>query len=89
MRIEKAMTKIANDISITTVTEIHQINLNGQKIVGTHDQLEEVCLALEEFLYEEPSYDELNETILDLHIENEKLQKENQRLEKLNFIAGV
>lgn len=86
---EKTMKRIANDISITKVTEIHELNLNGQKIIGTHDQLEELCLALEEFLYEEPSYDELNDTILNLHIANEKLKRENKRLEKLNFIAGV
>lgn len=56
--------------------ELHSVNFNGQVIVGRFEELEELCLALEEYLYDSPTYEELNEKVDDLRWENTKLKEE-------------
>lgn len=65
-----------NKIKIEKIEKMHRIEINGQAIVGTYEELEELCLALEEYLYDEPTYEELSREVLDLKLENEKLERE-------------
>lgn len=62
------------------ISEIHKIEFKGQIITGTYAELEELCLALEEYLYDEPSYAELEEKAITLAFEKEKLEKELEYL---------
>lgn len=77
-----------NEIKINKVTEIHEINFSGQKLIGTHDQLEELCLALEEYLYDEPTYEELDGMCRDLKSKYEELKDKYESLDD-NFEERV
>ncbi|WP_352420768.1 hypothetical protein [Proteiniborus sp.] len=57
------------------INEVHRIDFNGQIIISTSEELEELCLALEEHLYDDPNYDELSKKVTDLEIEIESLQQ--------------
>lgn len=63
------------NVEIKKLSEIHMINFEGTILLGTHEQLEELCLALEEYLYDGPTYDELNKISTELHKEILELKK--------------
>lgn len=65
------------------INEIIRIEFNGQVITGTYAELEELCLALEEFLYDDPSYNELSEKVTALEHENIGLRQ------SLEYYRGV
>ena len=58
-----------------------EINIDGRTLHPTEDQAEKLCISLEQMLFDEPTYDELSNRVMDLKIENEKLKEE---LENLN-----
>ncbi|SJZ38313.1 hypothetical protein [Garciella nitratireducens] len=71
-------------IDVSRITSILKIKVDGQKsIILTEDQAEELCIKLEQMLFDEPTYDQLNDLVMDLKIENEKLKEE---LENLNVL---
>ena len=70
-------------IDVSKVTSVLKISVNEQTIILTEDQAEELCIKLEQMLFDEPTYDQLNDLVMDLKIENEKLKEE---LENLNVL---
>lgn len=74
-----------NQIQVEKIAEIHRIDFKGQVIVGTYEDLEELCITLEDHLFDEPTYDELNVRIIDLEYKNEKLEKELRFLKNISF----
>lgn len=72
-------------VQIEKIAEIHRIDFNGQVIIGTHEDLEELCLALEEHIYDEPTYDELNDRVINLEHKNEKLEEELRFLRSISI----
>ncbi|NMA70076.1 MAG: hypothetical protein GX958_11780 [Desulfitobacterium sp.] len=42
-------------INIFKLGETYCIQFNETQIVGTHEEIEELCLALEEYLYDRPT----------------------------------
>lgn len=56
--------------------KVYCVQFKGTQIVGSHDEIEELCLGLEEFLYDEPTYSELQEEVLSLRCRIEDLESE-------------
>lgn len=63
-----------NKIEIEKTLELYKLTFNGQHIFGTPEEFEELCLALEEFCYDEPTYKELEDRTFSLKNEVEKLE---------------
>lgn len=63
-------------INIFKLAEIYCIQFNGIQIIGTHEEIEELCLALEEYLYDEPTYNKLQDEVLSLRCRIEDLESE-------------
>jgi len=70
-------------IDVSKVTSVLKISINEQTIILTEDQAEKLCISLEQMLFDEPTYDELSNRVMDLKIENEKLKEE---LESFNVL---
>ena len=70
-------------IDVSKVTSVLKISVNEQTIILTEDQAEKLCISLEQMLFDEPTYDELSNRVMDLKIENEKLKEE---LESFNVL---
>nr|DAM13521.1 MAG TPA: Herpesvirus BLRF2 protein [Caudoviricetes sp.] len=70
-------------IDVSKVTSVLKISVNEQTIILTEDQAEKLCINLEQMLFDEPTYDELSNRVMDLKIENEKLKEE---LESFNVL---
>ena len=70
-------------IDVSKVTSVLKISINEQTIILTEDKAEKLCINLEQMLFDEPTYDELSNRVMDLKIENEKLKEE---LESFNVL---
>ena len=70
-------------INVSKVTSVLKISINEQTIILTEDKAEKLCINLEQMLFDEPTYDELSNRVMDLKIENEKLKEE---LESFNVL---
>ena len=70
-------------IDVSRTTSVLKISVNEQTIILTEDQAEKLCISLEQMLFDEPTYDELSNRVMDLKIENEKLKEE---LESFNVL---
>ena len=70
-------------IDVSKVTSVLKISVNEQTIILTEDKAEKLCINLEQMLFDEPTYDELSNRVMDLKIENEKLKEE---LESFNVL---
>lgn len=51
--IKEEVLKLKTLVEIKKLMELHYIDFNGQKIIGIFEQLEELFLALDEYLYDE------------------------------------
>ena len=67
-------------IDVQKITSVLKLNINGQKVILTEEQAEELCLNLEQMLFDEPTYDQLNQRVMDLEIENERLKNQYESL---------
>lgn len=67
-------------IDVQKITSVLKIVINGRDNFLTEDQAEELCTVLEQMLYDEPTYVELSNRVMDLEIENERLKDQIQDL---------
>ena len=84
-------TKVKQDqIKIEQDLELHKVTLGSQCIFGTREELEELCLALEDFCYDEPTYKELEDRTFSLRNEIEELKnKLEQEKSKVRYLPHL
>lgn len=75
-----------NKIEIEKTLELYKLTFNGQHIFGTPEEFEELCLALEEFCYDEPTYKELEDRTLTLRNKVEKLEDELEQYKERELL---
>ena len=75
-----------NKIEIEKTLELYKLTFNGQHIFGTPEEFEELCLALEEFCYDEPTYKELEDRTFTLRNKVEKLEDELEQYKERELL---
>ncbi len=73
-------------IEIEKTLELYKLTFNGQHIFGTPEEFEELCLALEKFCYDEPTYKELEDRTFTLRNKVEKLEDELEQYKERELL---
>ncbi len=79
---------VENRVQIEKIAEIHRIEINGQVILVTSEELEKLCIELEEYLFDEPTYEELSKRVLELELDNERLVRGLRCLQDIEGISS-
>lgn len=61
--------------------KVYCVQFKGAQIIGSHDEIEELCLALEEFLYDEPTYSQLQGEASELRHKLDQMEGQVEMLE--------